>query len=51
MHFIRERMHAAGINPAIVEVEQRADRDGIVNSFVVPSHGIERLHVFGGDLG
>src|ERR1017187_5403881 len=39
-------VHSAGIDPAIVEIEQRAHRNGKVNRFVGPSRGVCRLHVF-----
>jgi len=38
-------MHAAGIDPAIVEIEHRAHRDSEINGVVVPTGGIQRLHV------
>src|SRR5580693_5237308 len=47
VRFLGERMHAAGVDPAIVEVEQRACGDGEVNRLVVPSHCAQRSHVFG----
>jgi hypothetical protein len=47
VRLVRKRMHAAGIDPAIVEVEKGADRDGEVDGFVVPACLVQRLHVFG----
>ena len=38
-------MNSAGIHPAIVEVEERAHSDGVINRFVVPAHRMQRFHV------
>jgi hypothetical protein len=46
VRFVGERVHAACVNPAIVEVEQRTDGDGEVDCFVVPSNLVKRLHIF-----
>lgn len=43
-------MHTCGIDPAVVEIEQGADGDGVVDLLVRPSGLIKRLHVFGGDV-
>jgi hypothetical protein len=51
VRFIGQRVNTAGVDPAIVEVEQRADSEGKVNRFVGPSYGVERLHIVGCDLG
>lgn len=37
MSFVRQRMDAARIDPTVIEIEQRANRDGEVKSFVIPS--------------
>ena len=34
MCLIAHRVNATCVNPAVVEVEQRADGDGVVNSFI-----------------
>lgn len=46
---VGESVHSAGVDPAVVEVEQRAHRDGEIDGIVVPSGGVERLHIFGID--
>jgi len=38
-----------GVDPAIIEVKERADRDREVNSLVSPSHFAQGRHVFRGD--
>ena len=38
-----------GVDPAIIEVKERADRDGEVDSLVSPSHIAQGRHVFRGD--
>lgn len=32
--FVAHRVNTAGIDPAIVEIEQRTDRDGVVDRFI-----------------
>ena len=51
MGFIGERVDARSIDPAIVEIEERANGDGVINHFVGPTGGLERLHVGSGDAG
>jgi hypothetical protein len=46
---IGEGMHAGGVDPAVIEVEEGADGDGEIDGFIVPPRGVEGLHVFGGD--
>lgn len=48
--FFGQRVNAAGIDPAIVEVEKRANGDGEVNCFVIPPGGAQRCHILGRDL-
>lgn len=50
MRLLGHRMHPAGVNPAIVEIEQRAHRDGVIDGFVGPAHVVKRLHVLDGNL-
>jgi hypothetical protein len=47
--FVGEGVHTAGVDPAVVEVEEGADGDGEVYGFIVPPRGVEGLHVSGGD--
>jgi len=49
--FIGKRVHAAGVDPAIVEVEHGANRYRQVDGVVLPANGVQRLHIFGGDAG
>ena len=51
VRLIGKRVYSTRIDPAIVEVEQCAHGDGIVNSFVIPAHRVQGLHVLGGNLG
>lgn len=44
-------MDAGGINPAVVEVEEGADGDGVVDLLVGPAGLVQGGHVFGGDVG
>ena len=46
MGFFRERVHSAGVDPAVVEIEQGTRCDGEVDGFIVPANGVERLYVF-----
>src|ERR1700683_4109127 len=49
MSFVGHFGYAAGGDPAIVEVEERAGSDGEVNGFVVPPGGAHALHIGGGE--
>jgi hypothetical protein len=49
VRFLRQRVYAAGIDPAVVEIEQRTGCDREVNRFVGPSNRVKRLHVFSRD--
>jgi len=49
MRFLGKRVHAAGIDPAVVEIEERADRNSEVDRLVGPSQVAERNHVGGGN--
>ncbi len=49
VRLIAHRVNAARVDPAIVEVEQRADRDGVIDGFIriaglVQSFDIQRLN-------
>jgi len=46
VRFVGKRVNAACIDPAIVKVEQRAHPDGQVDGIIIPTGGIERLHIF-----
>ena len=39
-------MNTAGIDPAVIEVKQRAHGDGVVDSFVGIADLVQRLHIF-----
>ena len=43
-------MHACRVNPAIVEIEQSAHVDGVIDRFVSPACALCRVHVFLFDL-
>src|SRR5260370_39016456 len=43
-------MHPARINPSIVEIEQGAHRDCIVNRFIGPAHIVQRPHIIRRDF-
>ena len=45
---LRHRLHAGGVDPAVEEVEQAADHNGIVNGFVGPAGQVQTLDI--GDL-
>ena len=49
MGFVGEGMDAGGIDPAVIEIEEGADGDGVVDLFVGPADGVEGEHVVGGD--
>ena len=34
MRFIAHRVYTAGVNPAIIEIEERTNRDRVVDRFV-----------------
>jgi len=44
-------VHAAGIDPSIVEIEERTDGDGEVNGFVIPAGGSHETGVLGRNSG
>ena len=46
---VGERVDARRIDPTVVKIEQSTNRDDVVDDLVVPTCGIERLHVGGGD--
>src|SRR6267378_72751 len=48
VRFLRHGVDARRVDPAVVKVEQRADGDGVVDGFIRPTRGVERLHVLGG---
>lgn len=45
VRFIRHRTYARRIDPAIVEVKQAADIDGVVDGFVRPSGPVHTINV------
>ena len=44
--FVAHGVDAAGINPTIVEIEERADGDGVIDGFVGKTGGVQS-----GDIG
>lgn len=42
---LRHGLHAGGINPAVKEIEQTADHDGVINGFVGPAGLVEAVNV------
>lgn len=51
VRLFRHDGHAASVNPAIVEVEKRADGNRVIDGFVCPADTMEKLYIFGPDLG
>ena len=49
MCLVRKCVYSRGIDPAIVEIEERADGDGEVDGFVGPADLTERGHIVGCD--
>ena len=49
MRFVGKRVNSGCVNPTVVEVEQRADRDRVVDGFIIPTRLAKRLHVRGCD--
>ncbi len=47
--FVREGVDAGGVDPAVIEVEEGTDGDGVVDLLVGPAGGVEGYHVGGGD--
>jgi len=43
-------MHAARVNPAIVEIKQSAHTDSVIDRFVSPACALRRVYVFLLDL-
>ena len=43
--FLRHGVNSGGVDPAIIKIEKRADRDRVVNGVIVPSHVIKRPHI------
>lgn len=39
-------MHAGRVNPAVVKVEQAADRDGVIDSFIRPAGALHLVNIF-----
>ena len=48
---ITHGMNATGVDPAIVKIEERADRDGVVNRLVSVADLVEGLDIGGLDGG
>ena len=46
MRFVAHGVYAAGINPTVVEIEERTDSDGVVDGFVGKTGGVQN-----GDIG
>lgn len=49
MRFIRHRMHASGIDPSVVEIEEGADGDAKEEFLVGPVGGSRRGEIIGAD--
>jgi hypothetical protein len=45
MRFIAHRVNAAGIDPTVIEVEKRADGDGVVDGFIGITGSLKNLDV------
>jgi hypothetical protein len=50
VRFLGQGVHPAGVDPTIVEIEERTHRDGEVDRFVIPTCGPKRLQIFGRDI-
>jgi hypothetical protein len=48
--FIAHGMDAACVDPAVVEIEERADGDGVVDGFVGEAGGMQHVDVAGLDV-
>lgn len=51
MGLLREGVDSAGIDPAIVEIEECANGDGEINGLVVPALCVQWLHVASRNIG
>jgi hypothetical protein len=49
VRFVGHLVHARRVNPAIVEIEQRADRDGEVERVIRPAGGAGDVEIAFGD--
>ena len=49
MRFLTHGMNSAGIDPAIVEIEEGADGDGIVDGLVAVADGMQGIDIRGLD--
>lgn len=38
-------MNSAGVNPAVIEIEQRTDREGVVDRLIGVAHRVQRLDI------
>lgn len=47
MRFVRQRVNACGVDPSIVEIEERANGDGEIDRFIRPARVVQWHHVFG----
>ena len=50
MRFIRQGVHSGSIDPTVIEIEQSANRDGVVDGFVCPAVLVEELDVRWADV-
>ncbi len=52
-HFVRRRGHivdACRVDPAVVEIKQRAHIDSVIDRFIGPARALHRVYVFLSDL-
>ena len=49
MRLFRQGMHAAGVDPPVVEIEECASGNGEVNRFVIPSRFVQGNHILSRD--
>jgi len=49
MCFVTHGMYAAGINPPIVEIEESANRECVVDGFIAITNRVQRSHIRGSD--
>ena len=50
MPSLAKRMHAGSVDPSVIEIEKRANRDGIVDRRVRPAGVVQRRDIGGADV-
>jgi hypothetical protein len=47
---VGEGVDSGSVDPPVIEVEQGANGDGVIDGLVIPAGGVKRLHVVGRNL-